>query len=75
MARAMNVEKRLEAAKAIVERSISNAARAAAMAEELRTSFDGVKTEEAKAARELAKKLERLGVQLGKVGEAYATAF
>ena len=75
MARAMNVEKRLEAAKAIVTRSNTNANRAAKMAEELRTSFDGVKTDEAKEARELAKKLDRLGGQLSKVGEAFAKAF
>lgn len=75
MARAMNVEKRLEAAKAIVTRSNTNANRAAKMAAELRTSFDGVKTDEAKEARELAKKLDRLGGQLSKVGEAFAKAF
>lgn len=75
MARQMNVDKRVTAAKAIVERAATNAGRATAMAEELTASFEGVKTDEAKAARELAKKLVKLSGQLSKVSEGFANQF
>jgi hypothetical protein len=75
MARAMNVNKRVSAAKAIVARSATNANRAEKMAAELLSSFEKDRTPEGKKARDLAKTLTKLSGNLQRVNDAFAKAF
>lgn len=75
MARAMNVIKRVSAAKAIVTRTATNAKRADKMAEELMTSFGELRTPEGKEARDLARTLTKLSGNLKRVNSAFAKAF
>jgi hypothetical protein len=75
MARAMNVSKRVTAAKAIMARTVTNAKRAEKMAEELIASFGESRDPEGKVARDLAKALVRLGANLKRVHASFAKAF
>jgi|JI10StandDraft_1071094.scaffolds.fasta_scaffold351847_4 hypothetical protein len=75
MARAMNVSKRVTAAKAIVAKTLTSAQRADRMAEELMTSFGEMRTPEGKEARDLARQLTKLSGNLKKTNAAFAKAF
>jgi len=75
MARAMNVSKRVTAAKLIVTRAATNAKRADKMAQELMDSFGNNRDPEGKAARDLARKLTQLSGNLKRVNTAFAKAF
>lgn len=67
MARAMNVDKRVTAAKQILAKTLSSAEKATKMADELTASFAEDKTPVGKNARAVAKALSRLAAGLTKV--------
>lgn len=67
MARAMNVDKRLESLKTIIAKTEGHRARAQKIADELLKTFSGVKTEEAKAARAMAQNAKKLEAALARV--------
>lgn len=75
MARAMNVSKRVSAAKSIVTRAVTNAKRADKMAQELMDSFGKSRDSEGKEARDLARKLVQLSGNLKVIHTKFAKAF
>lgn len=72
MAREMNVEKRSEALRTIVEKTAASAAKAQKIAEDLSARFQGDKSAAGKRAREIAANAKKLGSALNKVSQAAA---
>lgn len=69
MARAMNVEKRYGALKAIKARAVSHSKKAERIASELENSFKGQKTARAKAAFKIAARARSLSAALKNCGD------
>lgn len=69
MARAMNVEKRVEALKAIRARTESHSKKARRIADELESSFKGQKSPRAKSAFKMASRARTLSKALNTVAD------
>jgi hypothetical protein len=70
MARAMNVDKRIETIQAMVTRLQAYSGKTKLIAQELVNSFDGDRSEDGKRARQISKVAERFSARLQKTAES-----
>lgn len=73
MARAMNVNKRVDALSNMVARARTNGAKAAKIANELSNSFKNDGSKRGKDARKIAKYAEKVSRALAKAADALST--